>query len=93
MSQDKQLSYRIAVRYESNHPIVADSPEEAIQAWQREFKIEHIPYRLKEKEWVKGGYRLVLELQEHLVQEDRDALGESISINNVYKPGSEEART
>ena len=87
MSNDKKLKYRISVRYESNHPIEAYSPEEAIQQWQREFKIEHIPYKLKEKEWIKGGYRLVLELQEHLNQSDRDALGNSINIDDVYKSG------
>jgi len=39
MSNEKKLKYRIAVKYESNHPIEAHSPEEAIQQWQREFKI------------------------------------------------------
>jgi len=87
MSNEKKLMYRIAVKYESNHPVAAYSPEEAIQQWQREFKIEHIPYKIKEKEWIKGGYRLVLELQEHLSQMDRDALGNSISIDDMDKTG------
>lgn len=87
MSHEKKLKYRIAVKYESNHPIEAHNPEEAIQKWQREFQIEHIPYKIKEKEWIKGGYRLVLELQEHLNQLDRDTLGNSISIDDRDKAG------
>lgn len=36
---------------------------------------------------MKGGFRIVIKLQEHLNQDDRDALGESISINDVNKSG------
>lgn len=87
MDQDKKLKYRIAVRYESNHPVEAESPEDAIQIWQKEMRLDHIPYKLKEQEWIRGGFRLVLELQEHLSQANRDTLGESISIGNINKSG------
>jgi hypothetical protein len=87
MEQDRRLRYRIAVRYESNHFIEADNPEEAIKLWQQEMGLDHIPYKVKEQEWIKGGFRLVLELQEHLSQKDRDFLGESISIGNISKSG------
>lgn len=87
MEQDKKLRYRIAVRYESNHFIEAHSPDEAVQLWQEEMNMRHIPYKIKEQEWIKGGFRLVLEMQEHLSQENRDTLGESISIENVSKSG------
>lgn len=89
MSEDKKLRYRIAVKYESNHFLEAYSPEEAVQLWQNEFKLNHIPYKIQEQQWIKGGFRLVIELQEHLCQEDRDTLGESISIANVSKEGEE----
>jgi hypothetical protein len=83
----KKLRYRIAVHYESSIFIEADSAEEAIQIWQEEMKLQDIPYRVKEEEWIKGGFRLVLELQEHLSQADRDNLGESITIENIDKAG------
>lgn len=89
MEQGKKLKYRIAVRYESDHFVEADSPEEAIQGWQKEMGLDHIPYKIKEQEWIKGGFRLVLELQEHLAQKDRDSLGESITIGNVNKSGDD----
>jgi hypothetical protein len=82
------LRYRIAVKYESNTFVEAESPEEAVQKWQDELYI-NIPYIIKEKEWIKGGFRLVLELQEHLSQKNRDQLGESISIDNVTKAGKQ----
>lgn len=87
MEQDKKLRYRIAVSYESNHFIEAHSPEEAVQLWQEEMNMRHIPYKIKEQEWIKGGFRLVLEMQEHLSQSNRDTLGESISIGNISKSG------
>jgi hypothetical protein len=87
MKQDKKLRYRIAVRYESNHFIEADNAEKAIQIWQQEMNMSHIPYAIKEQEWIKGGFRLVLEIQQHLSQRNRDTLGESISIDNVNKAG------
>ena len=86
-SMKEKLRYRIAVKYESNHFIEADSVEEAIAMWQHEFKLEHMPYKVREKEWIKGGFKIVLELQEHLGQVDRDSLGESISINDISKSG------
>lgn len=89
MDKDKKLRYRIAVSYESNHFVEAHSPEEAIRMWQKEMRLDHIPYKLKEQEWIKGGFRLVLELQEHLNQTDRNTLGESISIDNVDKFGEQ----
>ncbi len=87
MDQNKKLRYRIAVSYESNHFLEANSPDEAVQLWQREMSLDHIPYKIKTQEWIKGGFRLVLELQEHLSQQDRDVLGDSISIGNVDKSG------
>lgn len=87
MSAEKKLRYRIAVRSESNHFIEASSSEEAIQIWQDEMQIRHLPYKLLEQEWIKGGFKLVIELQTHLNQTDRDTLGESISIDNVSKAG------
>ncbi|HEY9686345.1 MAG TPA: hypothetical protein V6C52_05155 [Coleofasciculaceae cyanobacterium] len=87
MERNKKLRYRIAVSYESNHFVEADSPEEAVQIWQKEMMLDHVPYKIKAQEWIKGGFRLVLELQAHLSQEDRDVLGESISIGNVNKSG------
>jgi len=85
----EKLRYRIAVKYESDHFIEAESVEEAIETWQRELKLEHLPYKVREKEWIKGGFKIVLELQEHLRQADRDALGESISIDNRSKSGEQ----
>lgn len=87
MTYDKKLRYRIAVSYESNHFIEAHNPEEAIAFWQQEMNMNHIPYKIKEQEWIKGGFRLVLEMQQHLSQTNRDTLGESISISNVSKTG------
>lgn len=87
MNEEKKLRYRIAVSSESNHFIEASNPEEAIQHWQEEMKLEHIPYKIKEQEWIKGGFRLVIELQEHLSQIDRDTIGEAISIQNIDKSG------
>ncbi len=87
MNNDKKLRYRIAVRSESNHFIEADSPDEAIRVWQDEMQIRHLPYKVVEQEWIKGGFKLVLELQSHLNQSERDTLGESISIGNVSKAG------
>lgn len=84
---EKKLRYRIAVRSESNHFIEASSPEEAIQLWQNEMKMSHIPYKIIEQEWIKGGFKLVLELQTHLNQADRDMLGANISIDNIDKAG------
>ena len=89
MGDDKKLKYRIAVKYESNHFIEAESPEDAVKQWQDEFQLHHIPYKIREQEWIKGGFRLIIELQEHLSQVDRDSLGESISIDNVNKEGEE----
>lgn len=87
MQQKEKLKYRIAVKYESDHFVEADSAEEAVALWQKELNLEHLPYRFKEKEWIKGGFRLVIELQEHLSQTNRDLLGESISINDINKAG------
>ena len=87
MSNEKKLRYRIAVKYESNHFLEASSPEEAVQLWQDEMQIRHIPYKIREQEWIKGGFRLVVELQGHLSQKERDDLGESISIDNIGKSG------
>ena len=87
MTQRETLRYRIAVHYESNHFIEANSPEEAVQLWQQEMRLAHIPYKIQQQEWIQGGFKLTLELQEHLSQIDRDVLGESISIGNVDKAG------
>ena len=87
MPGGKKLRYRISVRYESDHFTVASSPEEAVELWQKELNLPNIPYRIKEKEWIKGGYRLVIEFQEHLNQLNRDLLGESISISDIDKSG------
>jgi len=85
----EKLRYRIAVKYESDQFIEAESPAEAIALWQHDLKLEHVSYKVREKEWIKGGFKLVLELQEHLSQIDRDTLGESISIDNISKLGNQ----
>jgi|GEM_PF-6258337 len=87
MSQEKKLRYRIAVRAESNHFIEASSPDEAVQIWQDEVFQRRLPYKIIEQEWIKGGFKLGVEIQTHLSQTDRDTLGESISIDNVSKSG------
>lgn len=87
MTQDKKIKYRIAVRSESNHPIEAHSADEAIQQWQDELLVKRLPYKIIAQEWNKGYFRIVVELQTHLSQEDQESLSENISIDNVSKSG------
>ncbi|MCE3233957.1 MAG: hypothetical protein K0Q50_137 [Vampirovibrio sp.] len=87
MSQQKKLNYRICVRAESNHPIEASNPNEAISLWQQEVFGKEIPYKVIEQEWIKGGFRLGVELLTHLSQTERDELGDKISIDNKMKSG------
>lgn len=87
MNQEKKLRYRISVRSESNHFIEATSADEAVRSWQDEVFIKHLPYKILGQEWIKGGFRLSVEIQTHLSQDDRDTLGEYITIDNVLKSG------
>ena len=72
-----KLRYQVAITYESNHSILAESPEEAVDIWMERLHLSHLNYQIREKRWTHGGFRLSVELQEHLRQEDRDLLGEA----------------
>lgn len=84
---EKKLRYRISVRAESNHFVEASNPDEAINMWQDEVFEKRLPYKIIEKEWIKGGFKLGIEIQTHLSQTDRDTLGEKVTIDNISKSG------